>query len=78
MVADEARILGPVIIGENTLVAAGALITKDIPANYIAYGINKYKEKDENYELVYYNEMPSGTEQIEANKKLLEHFKNFK
>ena len=78
MVTDGVKILGPVIIGENTLVAAGALITKDIPANSIAYGINKYKEKDENYELVYYNEMPTATEQVEANKKLLERFKNFK
>lgn len=31
-------VLGPCIIGENSVVAAGSLVTKDIPAGVIAYG----------------------------------------
>ncbi len=65
VVADGAKILGPITIGENTLVAAGAIITKDIPANSIAYGVNRYKAKDPDYELVFHMPMPSGDD-IEA------------
>ena len=31
IIADGAKILGPIIIGENSVIAAGAIITKDIP-----------------------------------------------
>lgn len=31
-------VLGPCVIGENSVVAAGSLVTKDIPAGVIAYG----------------------------------------
>lgn len=45
IVADGAKILGPVIIGENSVIGAGAIITKDIPANSVAFGVNQYKPK---------------------------------
>jgi serine O-acetyltransferase len=54
IIADGAKILGPVIIGENTVVAAGAIITKDIPADSIAFGVNKFRPKDANYDLLFY------------------------
>lgn len=31
-------VLGPCVIGKNSVVAAGSLVTKDIPAGVIAYG----------------------------------------
>lgn len=30
---------------ENSVVGAGAIITKDMPANSIAYGVNQFKAK---------------------------------
>lgn len=62
IVSDGAKILGPVIIGKNTVVGAGAIITKNIPENSIAYGVNQYKPKDPNYDLVFNRNMISGEE----------------
>ena len=36
-------ILGPIIIGENSIVAANATISKDVEDNNIAFGFNKTK-----------------------------------
>ncbi|MCK3657929.1 serine acetyltransferase [Pasteurellaceae bacterium Pebbles2] len=74
VVSDGAKILGPITIGENTLVAAGAIITKDIPANSIAYGVNKCKPKDPNYELVFHLPMPSGDEIEAVNRERVSEF----
>lgn len=68
IVADGAKVLGPIIIGENTVIAAGAIISKDIPANSIAYGVNQYRAKDPNYDLIYNPNMISGEEIIEVDK----------
>ena len=78
IIADGAKILGPIIIGENSVVAAGAIITKDIPKNSIAYGINKYKPKDPNYDLVFNENMINPEKIIEANNKLIEKFNMMK
>jgi serine O-acetyltransferase len=75
VIADGAKILGPIIIGENSFVAAGAIITKDIPANSIAYGVNKFKAKDANCDFAYNQNMVNSKKLIEANKKLIEKFK---
>jgi serine O-acetyltransferase len=40
IVADGAKVLGPIVIGENTVIGTGAIITKDVPPNSIAYGVN--------------------------------------
>lgn len=60
IVSDGAKVLGPVVIGDNTVVGAGAIITKDIPANSVAYGVNHYKPKDLKYDFVFGPNMPSG------------------
>lgn len=60
IVADGAKIFGPVVIGENTVIAAGAIITKSIPANSIAYGVNRYKPKSPDYDYIFNREMISG------------------
>ena len=67
IIADGAKILGPIIIGENSVIAAGAIITKDIPANSIAYGVNQFKPKDANYDFIYNSNMINFEKIIEAN-----------
>ena len=62
VIADGAKILGPIIIGANTVVGTCAVITKSIPANSVAYGMNRYKPKDPNYDYVYHADMISGEE----------------
>jgi serine O-acetyltransferase len=74
IIADGAKIFGPILIGENSVVAAGAIITKNIPANSIGYGVNQFKPKDANYDLVYNSKMIGFEKVIEANKKLIEKF----
>lgn len=74
IVCDGAKILGPVIIGANSVIAAGAIITKDIPMNSVAYGINQYRPRDRNYDLVYRSDSPDAKRIDEANKKLIAKF----
>jgi Serine acetyltransferase len=73
-ICDGAKILGPIIIGANTVIAAGAIITKDIPADCIAYGVNKFKPKDINYDIGYNSNMIHFEKIIEENKNLIEKF----
>ena len=74
IICDGAKVLGPIVIGENSIVAAGSIITKNIPANSIAFGINKYKSKDSNYDLVFNKNMISPKEIITTNKNLIKKF----
>jgi serine O-acetyltransferase len=71
IIADGAKILGPIIIGENSVVAAGAIITKDIPANSIAYGVNKFRPKDAGYDFLFNPNMIAFEKLIEANHQLI-------
>jgi serine O-acetyltransferase len=74
IVADGAKILGPIVVGENSVVAAGAIVTKDMPANSIAYGVNQFKTKDVNCDLIFNPNMISSDKIIEANSKLIARF----
>jgi serine O-acetyltransferase len=76
IIADEAKVLGPVIIGENSVIGAGAIVTKDMPAGSVAYGVNRFKPKDTNYDLVFNPNMPDHAEIIKANNKLRAKFEN--
>lgn len=78
IVADGAKILGPVTIGKNTVVGAGAIITVDIPENSIAYGVNKYKPKNPNYDLVFAPNMISGEEIMKIDSMRVERFNHSK
>jgi serine O-acetyltransferase len=78
VIADGAKILGPIIIGENSVVAAGAIITKDIPANSVAYGVNRFRTKDANYDLLYNPSMINFERLLEANHKLVAKFNDGK
>lgn len=68
IVSDGAKILGPVVIGKNTVVGAGAIITIDIPENSVAYGVNQYKPKNLDYDLVFNSNMISGEEIMKIDK----------
>lgn len=74
IVADGAKILGPVIIGMNTVVGAGAIITKSIPANSVAFGVNQYKPKDPDYDLVFNPDMLPGEEIMNVDQKRVDEF----
>lgn len=74
VIADGAKILGPIVIGENSVIGAGAIVTKDMPANHIAYGVNQFKPKDVNYDLVFNVNMLNFKKLIEANNILVEKF----
>jgi serine O-acetyltransferase len=74
VIADGAKILGPIIIGENSFVTAGAIVTKDMPANSIIYDVNKFKPKDINYDFVYNLNIAKVDKIIEVNKKLIENY----
>ena len=80
IIADGAKVLGQITIGKNTVIGAGAIITKDIPENSVAYGINQYKARDPDYDLVFNPDMISGEEimRIDAERvaefdKMLDH-----
>ena len=45
-VGSGATILAGKVIGENSIVGAGAVVTKDIPENVIAYGVPAYVQKE--------------------------------
>jgi serine O-acetyltransferase len=74
VIADGAKILGPIIIGKNTVVGAGAIITKDIPENSITYGVNQYKTKNPEYDLVFNKNMISSEEIIKIDEKRVAEF----
>lgn len=76
IIADGAKVLGPIIIGENSVVGAGAIVTKNMPANNVAYGVNQFKPKDMNYDLIFNPNMVSPEKIIEANNKLIAKFTN--
>jgi Serine acetyltransferase len=74
IVADGAKVLGPIIIGENTVIGAGSIITKSIPANSIAYGVNQHKPKNPNYDLVFNPDMIPSEEIIKINEERIAEF----
>lgn len=71
VIADGAKLLGPIIIGDNSVVAAGAIITKDVPKNSLAFGVNKIKTLSPNKRPVFYPTMPTRESQLAASKELI-------
>lgn len=78
IIADGAKILGPVVIGENSVIGAGSIITKDVPANSIAFGVNQFKPKDSNYDLIFNSNMIKSEKIIEVNNRLIEAYNKIK
>ncbi|KRL56931.1 LbetaH domain-containing protein [Furfurilactobacillus rossiae] len=76
IVADGAKIVGPIIIGDNTVVGMGAIVTKDVPANSIVYGVNKIKPRDPDHVPVFFKDMPESDEIIAACNQVINRYKN--
>jgi len=74
IVSDGAKILGPIVVGRDTVVAAGAIVTRDVPPGSVAFGVNQYRQKDPNYDLVFNAAMVQPREIIECNRALIEKF----
>lgn len=74
VIADGAKVLGPIIIGDNSVIGAGAIITKDIPANSVAYGVNQFKSKNPNYDLVFHDPMPSRDDNVTACQEVISRY----
>jgi serine O-acetyltransferase len=74
IIADGAKILGPIVIGADSVVGAGAIVTKNVPANSVAYGVNQFKPKDAKYNLIFNSEMIESKKIIDANKQLIAKF----
>ena len=74
IVSDGAKILGPFIIGENTVIGAGTIITKDIQANSVAYGVNQYKPKNPEYDYVFNQNMIPGEKIMNVDEKRVAEF----
>ena len=78
VICDGAKIFGPVVINEGSIIAAGAIITKDVPKNSIAYGTNQFRVKDSNYNYAFHKEMIDYQEIIAENKRLINIFEEAK
>jgi serine O-acetyltransferase len=74
IIADGAKILGPVVIGRNSVVGAGAIVTQDIPPDSIAYGFNTYKPKDPNYDYLFNDRMIEPDEIVKVNQRRIVEF----
>lgn len=78
VIADGAKLLGPIIIGEGSVVAAGAIVTKDMPADSIIYGLNHFRPKDTDYDFIFNKNMISPERIIAACNRLVEKFEQEK
>jgi serine O-acetyltransferase len=74
VILDGAKILGPLVVGRDSVIAAGAIVTRDVPAASVAFGVNQFKPKDPNYDLGFNANMLEPAEIIDANEALLEKF----
>lgn len=74
VIADGAKILGPIIVGDNSVIGAGAIITKDVPADSIAFGVNQIKPKDSNYDLVFHDPMPDREDNVSACQEVISRY----
>lgn len=74
IIADDAKIVGPIIIGDNSIIGMGAIITKDVPENSIAFGVNQIKPANPGMAPIYYSDMPTREDQIAAAQDLITRY----
>jgi len=74
IICDGAKILGPIVVGENSVVAAGAIVTRDVPANSIVSGVNQVRPRDPAIDLVFRADMIAPGEIIAANRRRVDAF----
>jgi len=73
-IADGAKIFGPIVIGEGSFVAAGAIVTRDVPLNSVVFGVNQIKPKDPDIDYVYHDPMIDRDLLMAANKKRIAEY----
>lgn len=76
VIADGAKILGPIVVGRDSVIAAGAIVTRDVPAESVVFGVNQHRRKDPNYDLVFNSHMIEPDAIVQANRTLIEKFRN--
>ena len=74
VICDGAKILGPVVVGDDSVIAAGAIVTRDVPPQSVVVGVNRCTPKDANYDLVFNADMIAPDDIVKANKALIERF----
>ena len=74
-IADGAKVFGPITIGADSFVAAGAIITRDVPPNSIAFGVNQVRPKDPARDYVFHDPMIDPELLIAANKKRIDEYR---
>ena len=45
MLGTDCIVIGPIIVGNNVTIGAGAIVTKDVPDDSIVFGINQVRHK---------------------------------
>ncbi len=71
IIADGAKILGPVHIGDGSVIAAGVIVTEDMPPESLIYGVNRHRPKDPDYDLIFSKNLPDPSKITEANRRLI-------
>jgi serine O-acetyltransferase len=74
VIADGAKILGPIVVGRDCVIGAGAIVTSDVPPGSVVVGVNRCLPKDPNYDLVFNSDMIEPEKIALANKALVEKF----
>jgi len=74
VISDGAKILGPIVIGRDSVVAAGAIVTRDVPPGTVVFGVNQHRRRDPNYDLIFNSDMIVPDEIVRANRTSIERF----
>ncbi|MDR1187047.1 MAG: hypothetical protein LBK95_06275 [Bifidobacteriaceae bacterium] len=73
-IADGAKIFGPVTVGADSFVSAGALVTRDIPPGSLVFGVNQIEPKDPGIDYVYHDPMIDPEVLMAVNRRRIAEF----
>lgn len=74
VICDGARILGPIVVGRDSVIAAGAIVTRDVPPGSVVVGVNQHAPRRPDHDLVFSSTMIEPKEIIAANQALVRRF----
>jgi serine O-acetyltransferase len=75
-IADGAKIFGPVTVGADSFVAAGALVTRDVPPGSLVSGVNQIEPKDPEIDYVYHDPMIDPEVLMAVNRRRIAEFRD--